>query len=109
MASPTKSTSPTHEAMAKSQARSRKLSYRNSTLEEPLADLDDNQELEAVTKVEPPTRMISHHSSEYFSMSHSSDEYESEYAWQTEKEKYIQLHSVNNMYLRMFYFHEKFS
>ena len=79
-ASPTKSTSPTHEAMAKSQARSRKLSYRNSTLEEPLADLDDNQELEAVTRVEPPTRMISHHSSEYFSMSHSSDEYESEYA-----------------------------
>jgi len=79
-ASPTKSTSPTHEAMAKSQARSRKLSYRNSTLEEPFADLDDNQELEAVTRVEPPTRMISHHSSEYFSMSHSSDEYESEYA-----------------------------
>ena len=79
-ASPTKSTSPTHEAMAKSQARSRKLSYRNSTLEEPLADLDDNQELETVTRVEPPTRMISHHSSEYFSMSHSSDEYESEYA-----------------------------
>ena len=66
--------------MAKSQARSRKLSYRNSTLEEPLADLDDNQELEAGTRVEPPTRMISHHSSEYFSMSHSSDEYESEYA-----------------------------
>jgi len=79
-ASPTKSTSPTHEAMAKSQARSRKLSCRNSTLEEPFADLDDNQELEAVTRVEPPTRMISHHSSEYFSMSHSSDEYESEYA-----------------------------
>ena len=43
------STSPTHEAMAKSQARSRKLSYRNSTLEEPFADLDDNQELEGVT------------------------------------------------------------
>ena len=77
-ASPTKSTSPTHEAMAKS-ARSRKLSYRNSTLEEPFADLDDNQK-EAVTRVEPPKRMISHQSSEYFSMSHSSDEYESEYA-----------------------------
>ena len=76
---PTKSTSPTHEAMAKSQARSRKLSYRNSTLEEPFADLDDNQK-EAVTRVEPPKRMISHQSSEYFSMSHSSDEYESEYA-----------------------------
>ena len=69
-----------YEAMAKSQARSRKLSYRNSTLEEPFADLGDNQELEAVTRVEPPTRMISHHSSEYFSMLHSSDEYESEYA-----------------------------
>ena len=38
-----------YEAMAKSQARSRKLSYRNSTLEEPFADLDDNQELEGVT------------------------------------------------------------
>ena len=38
-----------------------------------------------VTRVEPPTRMISHHSSEYFSMWHSSDEYESEYAWQTER------------------------
>ena len=34
--SPTKSTSPTHEAKAKSQARSRKLSYRNTTLKEPL-------------------------------------------------------------------------
>ena len=66
--------------MAKSQARSRKLSYRNSTLDqEPFADLDDNQDLE-VTRVEHPKRMISHHSSEYFSMSHSSDEYESEYA-----------------------------
>merc|ERR1719219_3294556 len=53
--SPTKSTSPTHEALTRSAAK-RKLSYSESI-------------------VDPPARMIT--SSEYFSMSHSS-EYESD-------------------------------
>merc|ERR1719219_648720 len=52
--SPTKSTSPTHEALTRSAAK-RKLSYSENIFE-------------------PPARMIT--SSEYFSMSHSS-EYES--------------------------------
>ena len=54
--SPTKSTSPTHEALTRSAAK-RKLSYSENIA------------------VEPPARMIT--SSEYFSMSHSS-EYESD-------------------------------
>ena len=56
-ASPTKSTSPTHEAMARS-ARKHSFNSRDDT-----------------SVVEPPSRMIT--SSEYFSMSHSS-EYESD-------------------------------
>merc|ERR1719273_2212612 len=58
-ASPTKSTSPTHEALAR---YSRKNSFNSR------ADLD-------TSVVQPPSRMIT--SSEYFSMSHSS-EYESD-------------------------------
>lgn len=56
-ASPTKSTSPTHEALARS-ARKHSFNSRDDT-----------------SVVEPPSRMIT--SSEYFSMSHSS-EYESD-------------------------------
>ena len=63
--SPTKSTSPTHEALTRSAAK-RKLSYSENI-------------------VEPPARMIT--SSEYFSMSHSS-EYESD-AWQ------LKIHTYN--------------
>ena len=70
-------------------ARSRKLSYRNSTLieaEQPGRKLSyqsptlETQHIDSIHQgavVETPTKMISHHTSEYFSMSHSS-EYESD-------------------------------